>query len=61
MTKDEITLTLYATLGGLALLKEHFKNFDFLIGSYAKHQYDALSDAEHLAKQYLIELKEEQK
>lgn len=59
MTNEEIKQILYYTLGGLKLLKEHYKNFEMMTGSYAQHQYNGLSEAEHLAKQYLLELQEE--
>lgn len=49
------------TLVGIAVIREHFKSFKSLIGTYANVQYNSLKDAEDLAKQYLIEILKEKK
>ena len=60
LTKEEIIVSMHLTLAGLEMLKTHYKHFEMLIGSYAKEQYEGLLNAEHLAKQYIIELSEEE-
>jgi len=48
------------TLVGIGLLREYFKKFENLEGTYAQRQYEGLKDAEYLAKQFLVEqLKDE--
>ena len=43
------------TLIGIGLLQEYFKKFENLDGTYAQRQYEGLKEAEHLAKQFLVE------
>ena len=43
------------TLMGISFLKDHYKGFENLTGTYAQVQYNGLKEAEYLTKQYLIE------